>query len=37
VEIQFTLSSAMNKVEIRLHTSGVTALAVKRSIGIRML
>lgn len=37
VEIQFDLPAPTDNVEIRLHTSGVAALAVKRGIAIRML
>lgn len=36
VEIEFDLAAATDKVEIRLHASGVPSLAVRRGIAIRL-
>jgi hypothetical protein len=37
VEIEFSLASRSESVEIRLHTSGVASLAVRRGVGLRRL
>jgi hypothetical protein len=37
LEIEFHLAAPASKMEVRLHASGLTALAIRRGIDIRML